>query len=229
MKIEVTVPAKQYAVELEDQKGEELFQKIVGMIAEEAAGTTTQQKPGGMARRMGKPADLLPALKHRKEAEDHPDPEPDREAAKPGAEEGPEKKPQRRTLRPWGFLFIRCPSCGSERAFYTRNEIEKYRCRNCKQHVDIKAPLRQVFTYCSCGASGRYRTNVTEGRIEIPCISCGELIPCEYDEKRGAFYYIHGGQKAARKAAKEAAQKAPETGDSGSDPDLITTGQNGQK
>ena len=54
MKIEVTVPAKQYAVELEDQKGEELFQKIVGMIAEEAAGTTTQQKPGGMARRMGK-------------------------------------------------------------------------------------------------------------------------------------------------------------------------------
>lgn len=222
MKIAVTGPAKRYEAELEDQKGEELFQKIVGLITEEAARSPAPLRPGGKARSMGRPARIQ---KPQTEATDPEDPGSEEEPDQGKGEEGQTKGPaERKVGGAWGFLVIRCPSCGTVRAFHSREEIDKYRCRNCKARTLIKPPLREVFTLCGCGKGATYKTNITEGRIDVPCVACGELIPCEYNPKRDAFFYIRGGQKAAREAA-----KATNTGDPGSDPDLIKAGQNGQK
>ena len=62
MKITITGPARRFESELDDQEGETLFRKIVGMIAEAATGGKPQLRPGGKARSMGTPA-APPALR----------------------------------------------------------------------------------------------------------------------------------------------------------------------
>lgn len=233
MKITITGPARRFESELDDQEGETIFRKIVGMIAEASTLRGAQPRPGGKARSMGRPA-ALPPQEGAEELQDPGAGSPaDQTVGEADPEEAPAGKPKRTPLGAWGFLIIRCPACGTERTFYTRNEIEKYRCRECNTRTVLKAPLREVFTVCSCGEVATYRTNVTEGRISVPCVGCREPIPCEYSPKHDAFFYIRGGQKAARAAvrreAQQAAQKAKKNGEAGSDPDLITTGQSGQK
>lgn len=224
MKITITGPARRFESELDDQEGETLFRKIVGMIAEAATGGKPQLRPGGKARSMGTPA-APPALRPAGGSEDQ-------QATEAGVEEqnargadpetAPAEKLKRTPRGAWGFLIIRCPSCGKERAFHTRNEVENYRCRECNTRTELEAPLREVFTVCSCRKAATYRTNVKEGRISVPCVACGELIPCEYNPERGAFLYIRGGQKAAREVARreaqKAAKKAAENGDCGNIP-----------
>lgn len=237
MKIAITSPARRFESEIDDREGEALFRKIVGMIAEATIRKGSQPRPGGKALSMGGPAALQP----QESAGDQQDPgaeDPaDQTAGGADPEAAPVKKQKRHPLGASGFLHIVCPSCGKARTFNAREEIGKYRCHECHARTMLKAPLREVFTRCSCGKNATYRTNATEGRIEVPCIACGELIPCEYSPKHDAFLYVRGGQKAAREAAREAARKAAKkaakkdqkTGEHGSDPDLITTGQSGQK
>ena len=210
MKIAITSPARRFESEIDDREGEALFRKIVGMIAEATIRKGSQPRPGGKARSMGGPAALQP----QESAGDQQDPGADPEAA-------PAKKPKRTPLGAWGFVHIVCPACSETRTFNARNEIRSFKCKKCNTRTKLEPPLREAFTRCSCGKSATYRTNATESLIKIPCAACGKLITCEYNQKRGAFFGIQRQKKPAAPAVHD--------GERGSNPDLITTGQNGQK
>lgn len=221
MKIAITSPASRFESEIDDREGEALFRKIVGMIAEATIRKGSQPRPGGKARSMGGPAALQP----QESAGDQQDPgaeDPaDQTAGGADPEAAPVKKQKRHPLGASGFLHIVCPACGETWTFNVRNEIRFFKCKKCSTRTKIEPPLREAFTHCSCGKSATYRTNATEGRIKIPCAACGKPITCEYNQKLGAFYGIRRQKKPATPAAHD--------GEHGSDPDLITTGQNGQK
>ena len=138
MKITVATPARRYEAELDESKGEAIFLQVVGLISCAASGGSSVPSIGGKARSMGTPA-APPDLRPVGGSEDQ-------QATEAGAEEqnargadpetAPAKKPKRTPRGAWGFLIIRCPSCGKERAFHTRNEVENYRCRECNTRTE---------------------------------------------------------------------------------------------
>ena len=125
------------------------------------------------------------------------------EAAQPSA---PYKYPAPRTNAPTGpakpsdaqtgykgFLYIKCELCGTTKAFCAKTPTTAHRCF-CGHLTPLK-DLKQMNVKCKCGASYKYRTNLTDKITSMDCMSCGAPVDLEYHEKNGTYETI--GRKAS--------------------------------
>ena len=75
-----------------------------------------------------------------------------------------------------GFLYIRCPECGTARGFNPKESIRKFVCKNCNHVVELKG-LKLAEVFCSnCGEQFRYRTNIQDDDFIIECLNCKSLV-----------------------------------------------------
>ncbi|NCB17629.1 MAG: hypothetical protein EOM65_15840, partial [Synergistales bacterium] len=154
MEITVTAPGRRFCADLENAAADRAFARIVGILTT-AQSTKQEKKPtampiGGKARSIGQPtsapvivtvAEPVPATAG---GEDPVPAAPEQAAPKrekadhigTGAADSegkdPGKLPERTKNGPWGFLFLKCEKCGEVRPFYTKDQLEVYRCRNCR-------------------------------------------------------------------------------------------------
>lgn len=86
-----------------------------------------------------------------------------------------------------GFLFLRCPHCGHDRGFFTRERLKVSRCKNCGESSDLKKLVRME-VLCKCGKNISYRTNIADvDTLSINCFACGSPIDLEWNRKRNQF------------------------------------------
>jgi len=190
MKITVATPARRYEAELDESKGEAIFLQVVGLISCAASSGSSVPSIGGKARSMGRP--VVPSSEEGTPAAADKIPAADPGANTEGPADGKDPKGAPEKVRDYarGFLLIRCQSCGHIRALHSPNTIEIYRCPECKARTPLQAPLRKAIVNCECGNDARYRTNITDDAIDVPCVKCGTPVACEYNERAGAYTTI---------------------------------------
>lgn len=86
-----------------------------------------------------------------------------------------------------GFLYIRCPKCGTERGFCTSDPITETTCRICGHEISYSEPLRLVWLHCECGARYHYMTNIQDHMFEINCLSCKRSVAVEWNKKKNLY------------------------------------------
>lgn len=87
-----------------------------------------------------------------------------------------------------GFLHLKCQHCGTVIAFFAKEEISYYYCKECGKETPFDEPLKNMELSCpSCGKVFRYRTNSKEPQITHTCIECGAPVDMEYVEKKDCY------------------------------------------
>lgn len=112
----------------------------------------------------------------------------------PIAGKSPERRDEYR-----GFVFLRCPKCGKERAFCAKEPLTRYVCRDCGASSELPPPTR-AYIHCECGNTARYMTNITDWCFDIPCIRCGA--PCAVEYHAGKRIYVPAGSLGVRRPPK---------------------------
>ena len=86
-----------------------------------------------------------------------------------------------------GFLFLRCPKCGVDRGFFTREEVETAKCRNCQTEFRL-TNMYKMRTKCKCGKHIVYRTNIEDSVfVTYKCFVCGNLVDLEWNYKKQQY------------------------------------------
>ena len=88
-----------------------------------------------------------------------------------------------------GFLMIRCKGCGHTRAFYSKYELNWYKCQECGEKT-ILEDLRPLWANCECGQRAHYYTNVDDPVAEVNCVVCGAPVPVEWNPKKKCYQTI---------------------------------------
>ncbi len=84
-----------------------------------------------------------------------------------------------------GFLYIRCDKCGTDKGFYTKNPIRRFRC-DCGHFTPLHN-LAHVNASCECGQAWTYRTNILDRTFSINCLECGTPIDLELHPRDNAY------------------------------------------
>ncbi len=87
-----------------------------------------------------------------------------------------------------GLLLIRCERCGQVRAFYTKNPLVRYYCRDCGRTTPL-GNLIPAYARCGkCGAKRRYLSNCnTPEPVSCTCINCQAPIDLQLNKKKGVL------------------------------------------
>lgn len=89
-----------------------------------------------------------------------------------------------------GFLMVKCGYCGTVKGFCTRDTIQRFYCRACRNATPL-VDLVEMWTECpSCGKSYKYMTNLKGDMLEIECLNCGAPIDLEFNSRRNGYYTI---------------------------------------
>lgn len=91
-----------------------------------------------------------------------------------------------------GFQYIQCSHCKKENGFSTKEPISNYTCKECGNVTNYNKPLVPLYINCECGGRYFYLTNKTEPSFDVPCLSCGQPIAVQYNEKKGIYETIRG-------------------------------------
>ena len=88
-----------------------------------------------------------------------------------------------------GFLYLKCPECGTERGFNIKNPITEFTCRECGAAFAVE-DLVPLYVNCECGSSFRYRTNKQEDMFDMTCLNCGQPVAVSWNAKKGIYETI---------------------------------------
>lgn len=124
-----------------------------------------------------------PVLPSQEDDEDLPE--------EPAEENAPPQEPDM-TDKPKGykgFLMIRCKGCGHTRAFYSKYELNWYKCQECGEKT-ILEDLRLLRANCECGQRAYYYTNVDDPVTEANCLVCGAPVAVEWNAKKKCYQTI---------------------------------------
>lgn len=88
-----------------------------------------------------------------------------------------------------GFLMIRCKGCGHTRAFYSKYELNLYKCQECGEKT-ILEDLRLLWANCECGQRAHYYTNVDDPVTEVNCLVCGAPVAVGWNAKKKCYQTI---------------------------------------
>lgn len=83
-----------------------------------------------------------------------------------------------------GFLYMKCESCGKEKAFCTKG-ISEYTC-DCG-HTTPLQDLKPLFVNCKCGRRFRYFTNMQEEQFDVECIECGSPVSVNWNPNKKRY------------------------------------------
>lgn len=90
------------------------------------------------------------------------------------------RKKKRFYARPFGFMSIQCDKCSDIRGFYSREELEYSRCKEC-DHKTLLTDLAPAVLHCKCGSMVVVNTNMTDAIITITCPFCKAPVDLELD------------------------------------------------
>lgn len=176
MKIRVTTEGKSMAIDLEREQARKVFNAIVLQLL----------KADGIL-----PADGPPRADRPKEEEpkEEAKEEPEQPVLKEPAEQKPYKKLQ--GLHAYkGFLYIRCPECGTVKGFCTKELQEGCHCFECGADIPFTEELVPLYVNCQCGRYFRYMTNMSDEVFDINCIDCGSPVAVQYNAKKKIYETI---------------------------------------
>lgn len=92
-----------------------------------------------------------------------------------------------------GFFHILCDQCGQTRTFTAKEPMTHYICRECGNLMELgRESMKTAFIKCECGSSARYKTNIKDQYVEIPCINDEYLCTSEYSHKKKSYIPIRG-------------------------------------
>lgn len=91
-----------------------------------------------------------------------------------------------------GFLVLKCPHCGEQRAFLSKHEMENYLCNFCHKTSPLTNGAR-VYVSCDCGRDASYTTNIEDPVFDVPCIACG--CPNTVEWRKDKSCYVPIGQR----------------------------------
>lgn len=89
-----------------------------------------------------------------------------------------------------GFLYIKCACCGHEKAFFTRDKIEKSYCNRCGSITPFTDPLDIMWLHCECGDRVRYHTNMKDRVFDAKCYKCGAPVAVEWKDNKLVYSTI---------------------------------------
>lgn len=92
-----------------------------------------------------------------------------------------------------GFLHILCDQCGQTRTFSAKEPITHYICKECGNMMELgRESMRTAFIKCECGSSAKYKTNIKDQYVEIPCVADEYICTSEYSYKKRVYIPIKG-------------------------------------
>ena len=86
-----------------------------------------------------------------------------------------------------GFLYIKCPECGTAKGFNSRNGLSGYRCSECGAYTPFTEALKELYVNCECGDRFKYMTNMEEPLFDIQCLNCGNPVAVKWNDKRERY------------------------------------------
>lgn len=87
-----------------------------------------------------------------------------------------------------GFLLIKCKHCGKLKGFCAKTPIREFSCE-CGGKTELH-DLKMAHLHCKCGSHWKYKTNVTEEKIEYNCLNCGSPVDMELNSRRNTYVTI---------------------------------------
>lgn len=89
-----------------------------------------------------------------------------------------------------GRLYIKCACCGHEKAFFTREKIDKAYCNSCGSITPFTEPLAPLWLHCECGERVKYYTNMKEPIFDAKCGKCGAPVAVEWKANKHVYATI---------------------------------------
>ena len=89
-----------------------------------------------------------------------------------------------------GFLYIKCSHCGAAKGYFPKTPIREHRC-DCGNLTELR-DLKPLYVNCKCGASFKYRTNLTSHMASMTCIQCKAPVDLELNTKKDTYTTIGG-------------------------------------
>lgn len=167
MKVRISMPGLYTAMELGEERAYKTFRKLNEVLLG-LQGRETSEKPKAEIKAEPEPIIIHNTLEC---MESDKTPEPIR--------------PKYR-----GFLYIRCPECGTVKGFYMKKESDHYHCDSCGARSEFEKPLVPLQVRCECGQRFNYLTNLTDTAFDIPCLECGAPVAVQWNEKKGLYETI---------------------------------------
>lgn len=199
MKVRISMPGAYTAMEFDESKGYEVFRKLnetlvrlgTGGAAKAEPATETEPKLQIINHEFAKAPEA-----EKKEIQEAFEKTMDsylvakgiKEDSDTWGDEGSEVIPAK--MRYKGFMYIKCPECGTIKGFYTKKESDHYHCDNCGARTDFENPLVLLWINCECGERFRYWTNMTDPAFDVNCLNCGSLVAVQWNEKKGLYETI---------------------------------------
>lgn len=94
-----------------------------------------------------------------------------------------------RTTEVKGFVYMKCPNCGSIHGANLKDWSTHYRCKECGGLIAFQN-LRSLYVDCECGKKFYYKTNLKVPMFDIPCLACGNPVAVYYNEKKESYQTI---------------------------------------
>lgn len=98
-----------------------------------------------------------------------------------------------------GFLMIRCQHCGKIHGRALKQRTTSFRCPDCQGETAL-SDLKTLYMNCpNCGKNARYKTNMDpeEGIFDVICLQCSSPVSIIYNERYHIFSTVE--EKRARK------------------------------
>lgn len=171
MKVRISIPGLYTAMELDEEKAFRAFRKLNEVLLSQIKALEDK------------------TAEAKTEAPEIVEPERNWESILEEKERDIETKdPIRTTYK--GFIYARCPECGTVRGFCMKKVADHYHCDSCGTRTVFEKPLVPLRVNCECGARFKYLTNLTESAFDIPCLECGAPVAVEWNEKKQLYETI---------------------------------------
>lgn len=89
-----------------------------------------------------------------------------------------------------GFLYIRCPECGTERGLCSKAGQHSIHCDECGCNDEFEEALTPMYVKCECGSTFKYMTNKKEEMFDMVCLNCKAPVPVKYNSKKNCYETI---------------------------------------
>lgn len=163
------------AMELQEERAYKVYRKLNEVLLSQIKTEEVKEEYAGLKSQMVP----LPATNY-SPAPEEPEEQPF-EITAPEEENRPKYK---------GFIYARCPECGTARGFCMKKAADHYSCDACGTRTVFENPLVPLQVRCECGRSFRYMTNMTESAFDIPCLECGMPVAVQWNEKKELYETI---------------------------------------
>lgn len=186
MKVRISIPGSSVSVEMNDDKSRKVFSTLAReLLIYGSGGGTDTKKHDRITGKAPEPTCEMNAEENPDETsqeEERTETREDDRIDENGSEEVNKKYK--------GFMYIKCPSCGSIKGFNMKKPSDHYHCDSCGTRSEFKDSLVPLWVNCECGKGFLYMTNMKEPIFDISCLECGAPVTVKWNEKKRVYETI---------------------------------------